>query len=120
LSVEEDEPDSSSVNHSVGRAGALWLGWSSLSWSDSSEISVPEPWVVWLPSAAEEHVPDSSSVHYSVVHVLRGDVLSVVLVIRSPLAVEVDVSNTSAVNGTVSSSRTFWFSVSESTQSKHS
>lgn len=120
LSVEEDVPDSSSINHSVGGAGALWLGWSSLSWSDSSEISVPEPWVVWLPSAAEEHVPDSSSVHYSVVHVLRGDVLRVVLVVRSPLAVEVDVSNTSAVNGTVSGSCTFWLSVSESTESEHS
>lgn len=120
LSVEEDVPDSASVNHSVGRAGALWLGWSSLSWSDSSEISVPEPWVVWLPSAAEEHVPDSSSVHNSVVDVLGGNVLSVVLVVRSPLAVEVDVSNTSAVNSTVSGSCTFWLSVSESTESEHS
>lgn len=41
LSVEEDEPDSSSVNHSVGTACALWLGWSSLPWSDSAKISVP-------------------------------------------------------------------------------
>jgi hypothetical protein len=36
------------------------------------------------------------------------------------LSVEVDVSNTSAVNGTVSGSCTFWLSVSESTESEHS
>lgn len=102
LAVVVKEFNSLAVDGSVGKSRLAWF------WLFRHHEACPEFVVVWLPFSVKVHILDFSSVYVSVLNTLRGDVLSVVLVVVSPLAVEIDVSHPSAVDHSIGGSRGSW------------